>query len=224
MDRVIQKPVIGVTESRNGRPSMPFFNWLSLRLAGPLDGAAFDGLDGLLIGGGDDIGFELYGGVPVPNVKLDPERDKMELAALDHATRTDIPILGVCRGAQMLNVFYGGTLHEDIYEVYEAAPRNRTVLPRKSVSLEVESRLREIVGRNEIKVNSLHHQAVDRLGIGLKVSARDTHGMVQAIEDPNTPFRVGVQWHPEFLFYRTAHFRLFRDFVEAVKSSTIGTC
>lgn len=172
-------------------------------------------LDGLLIGGGDDIGAEIYGGVPVPDVRLDPLRDRLELGALEIAIPKEMPILGICRGAQMLNVALGGTLNRDIYEIFIQAPRMRTVLPRKQVNLESGSFLHRLTGLDCVTVNSLHHQSVDKLGNGLKVSGVDEYGIVQAIEDPNRKFRIGVQWHPEFLIYRKVHRRLFGAFVEA---------
>jgi putative glutamine amidotransferase len=128
------------------------------------------------------------------------------------------PILGVCRGAQMLNVALGGTLHLDIYEVYEAAPKMRTVLPRKDVSLLPGTSLRDICDRAELRVNSLHHQSVDELGDGLRIAARDDHDIVQAIEytNPADHFLLGVQWHPEFLLYRPSQRRIFASFMKAV--------
>lgn len=202
---------------------MWWFNALSLRLAGarPIRLTASDDveivrrLDGLLIGGGDDIAAHLYDGDVSLDVRIDPERDALELSALDRAVPLDLPVLGVCRGAQMLNVFFGGSLHQDIHAVYVEAPRLRTVLPRKSVDLVVGSRLARTVGRTELLVNSLHNQSVDRLASNLRAVGRDGWGIVQAVEDPGRPFLVGVQWHPEFLFYRRPQLRLFAALTRA---------
>jgi len=221
------RPVIGVTGSADRGRAMWWFAAIGLRLFGakprrivpPMEPGEVHGLDGLLIGGGDDIGAEIYGGVPVPDVRLDPLRDQLELAAVNIALPKRIPILGICRGAQMLNVALGGTLNEDIYKIYHEAPRMRTVLPRKRVDLTPGTRLHGLVGLDCINVNSLHHQSIRNTGRGLRVCGLDQHGIVQAIEDKGDVFRIGVQWHPEFLIYRKPHRRLFGAFVEACRET-----
>ena len=117
----------------------------------------------------------------------------------------------------MLNIFAGGNLHQDIYSAFEEVPRIHTPLPRKRVTLEPGTRLEKIIGVGTVKVNALHHQSVDRLGRGFQVAARDEFGIVQATEHQGPVFRVGVQWHPEFLFYRFPHRRLFGSLVEAAR-------
>lgn len=181
----------------------------------------FTKFDGLLVGGGDDIDAQLYGGMPAPNVRIDPERDELEIGAIQHFLSNGIPVLGVCRGAQMINVALGGSLHADIYDVYEAAPRLRTVLARKRIRIQDGTTLHRISGLETTWVNSLHHQSIDRLGQQLRVSARDEHDIVQAIESDRTagPFLTGVQWHPEFLPYRKEHRRIFEHFVAAAAST-----
>lgn len=221
------KPVIGVTGARDRGRFMWWFSALALRIFGarpvritpPMRADDIQKLDGLLIGGGDDIGAELYGGMPVPDVRIDPARDMLELDALRMALPAGMPVLGICRGAQMLNIALGGTLNQDIYEVFVRAPRMRTVLPRKQVNIAPDSRLREIVGMDCVIVNSLHHQSVREPGRGLSVSGTDEYDIVQSIEDAGQPFRIGVQWHPEFLMYRRAHRRLFGAFVKACKEA-----
>jgi putative glutamine amidotransferase len=211
----MRRPLIGVSTSRRGG----WRSFLMHRLALWRTGARAvrltagdtipDRLDGLVIGGGDDIGAEIYGGQVMPDIRIDPERDKLELKLLDTALPAGIPILGICRGSQMINVALGGTLHTDIHAVYVEAPRMRTVLPRKTVHIELDSRLHRITGCNPCRVNALHHQSVDRVGRGLRVVARDEAGIVQAIEGTGPNFILGVQWHPELLVFAAPQQRLF---------------
>lgn len=220
-----RRPVIGVTGPAGRGWALWAFAALSLRLHGararritpPLDPAALEGLDGLLIGGGDDIGVALYEDGVEPDIAIDPERDALELAALGQFWASGAPILGICRGAQMLNVFRGGTLHQDVVATYAIRRHPRTPLPLKRIRIEPGSRLAAALRLERIRVNSLHRQSVDRLGKGLSVAARDRHGMVQAVEDHSAAFRIGVQWHPELLPYRPQHRRLFAAFVDAAR-------
>ncbi len=221
------RPRIGVTSSLGGGRYMWWFYWLSMNLMGarptrlvaPVETEIFKQFDGFIIGGGDDIGAELYKGEAALDVRIDPERDTMELAALAHAARHDLPVLGVCRGAQMINVFMKGTLHQDLSQ-YDV-PNLWTPLPAKKVSFVDGTRLHEIFGRETLRVNSLHRQAVDELGAGLRVAARDEFRVIQAIEDPAARFRMGVQWHPEFLIYRAAHRKLFKAFIAAARERAL---
>ncbi len=201
------------------------FYWLALRLNGirpvrliaPAKPGLIERLDGLVIGGGDDIGAELYKGETALDVRIDPERDRLELDALASAVPRGQPVLGVCRGAQMLNVYFGGSLHQNMYDAYDGVPRRWTPLPAKTVTLDPKSRLAALFGVERMRVNSLHKQSIDKLGAGLRVCGRDEFGIVQAIEDPQAHFRFGVQWHPEFLIYRRSQRRLFSAFVGAVR-------
>jgi putative glutamine amidotransferase len=171
------------------------------------------GLSALVVGGGDDIGAELYGGRVTPDIRVDPARDALEFKLVKEAVPQGLPILGICRGAQIINVALGGTLHADIYEVYERCPRMRTVLPRKTVAIDNASRLYSILKCDPCYVNALHHQSIDRLGAGLTIVGRDEYGMVQAVEAPSPAFLIGVQWHPELLIFSMAQQQLFASLV-----------
>jgi putative glutamine amidotransferase len=218
----MSRPLIGVTTSRRGGWRSYLMHRLALSRVGaralrltagwPLPDEA---LDGLIIGGGDDIGAEIYGGAVIPDVRIDPERDKLELKLLAAALPARLPVLGICRGSQMINVALGGSLHTDIYEVYVQAPKMRTILPKKTVSILRGSRLDDIMGCNPCRVNALHHQSVDRLGRGLKVVAEDENGIVQAIEGDGTAFLIGVQWHPELLVWKSPQQRIFTALARA---------
>jgi putative glutamine amidotransferase len=220
----MSRPLIGVTTSRRGGWRSYLMHRWALWRAGArsvrlIAGRELPGepLDGLVIGGGDDIGAEIYGGQVLPDVRIDPERDKLELRLLEPALARGIPILGICRGSQMINIALGGTLHTDIYEVYMQAPRMRTILPKKTVRVVPGSRLDRILRCNPCRVNALHHQSVDRLGEGLQVVAQDEAGIVQATEGTGPNFLLGVQWHPELLVFRTPQQRLFEALVEAAR-------
>ncbi|MCA0041894.1 gamma-glutamyl-gamma-aminobutyrate hydrolase family protein [Celeribacter litoreus] len=219
------KPVIGVTTSkRSGWRIFPLVA-LNIWLAG---GRAvrfgtgrendLDAVDGLIIGGGDDISPDLYHGEVVASVRLDPVRDALEEDLVHEAFKRNMPVMGICRGAQMINVALGGTLYQDAYGTYVKSQHVRTVLPKKTVCPEADTRLSEITGPEEMVVNALHSQAVDKLGEGLRVAARDPGGMVQAIERINDPFAIGVQWHPEHLFYAHRQRALFRAIVTAASA------
>tara|TARA_B100000965_G_scaffold108413_1_gene89615 strand:+ start:288 stop:968 length:681 start_codon:yes stop_codon:yes gene_type:complete len=219
-----KRPRIGVTVSNRGAAMSWLANWLAVTRAGgravrmSVNGKTdIDGLDGLIIGGGDDIGAGLYGGELSLDLRIDEARDAMEQGALDQALHADLPVMGICRGSQMINIHLGGTLHQDIYTVYQDLPRMRTVLARKSVSIKEGTRLRRLMGGEQAKVNSLHHQAVDRLGDGLIVAARDGGGVIQATEHPGEDFLIGVQWHPEFLIFHHRHQNLFRGLIAAAE-------
>jgi putative glutamine amidotransferase len=130
---------------------------------------------------------------------LDPARDELEQRLLARAAERGVPVLGICRGAQLMNVFLGGTLYRDLSDFYEETPQIRTVLPRKIVVVEPDSRLGRALGATRCHVNALHEQAVRTLGEGLRVVARESTGVVQGIEREGHPFWIGVQWHPEYI-------------------------
>jgi putative glutamine amidotransferase len=166
-------------------------------------------LDAVVIGGGNDIGPEHYGGDIDARVKADPERDLLEIDWIKKAIGERIPMLGICRGAQLINVVMGGSLHQDIRAIRVRTKNRRGLLPTKRVRLDDGSEVSAIFGRGQIRVNSLHHQAVDRPGSGLRAVGRDLDQIVQAIESESGWPIIGVQWHPEYLLYLPSQLALF---------------
>lgn len=222
------RPVIGVTVShRSGWRIFPLMA-ANIRLAG---GRALrwqseadidlDAADGVVIGGGDDISPRLYGGQIAAEAHFDDARDAMETRVLAAAFEAGLPMLGICRGSQMLNVALGGTLHQDAYGVFSSR-FYKTVLPRKTVRVCDGTRLQAIAGAAPMQVNALHTQAVDRLGDGLRLAALDDGGMTQAIERVADPFALGVQWHPEHLLYARRQRRIFAALVCAARACAEG--
>lgn len=215
------RPLIGVTRSRKSGTMMTLLNRLALWRAGarslvlkPGTDTSLEGLDGLLIGGGDDLNPALYKGEISYDIRVDEARDMLEQRALEHAVENSLPVMGICRGSQMINVYFNGSLHQDIYKVYADAPRIRTVLAKKKVTTVAGTLINKLMACEACQVNSLHHQSVDRVGDGFKIAARDEHGIVQAIERDVMPRMFGVQWHPEMLPFHSGHQALFRELVE----------
>ena len=221
-------PTIGVTVSQRSGwrifPLVRFNLWLvgarAVRWQADRD-IDLDAVDGVIVGGGDDIAPALYGAELVMDARLDPARDEIEKQIVTAAMERGVPLMGICRGAQMLNVALGGTLDQDAYGTY-GSRRFKTVLPRKTVDVTPDTRLACIAGLAPMKVNALHSQSVDELGRDLRVAARDDGGMIQAIERVCDPFCVGVQWHPEHLFYARRQRALFRALVHAADAYRNG--
>lgn len=175
--------------------------------------------DGLLLPGGPDVAPGLYGQERSEKCgKPNPVRDTLETELLKAFLPTGKPIFGVCRGIQILNVFCGGTLHQDIADIQQCRHRDRLCCRFGSHKVRVEDGtiLHSILGETEILVNTLHHQAVDREAPGMKVCAVSTDGIVEAMEMPGHPFCLAVQWHPEMMASRNALQQgLFDAFVSA---------
>lgn len=174
-----------------------------------------DGLDGLILTGGLDVQPELYGAPRHP--LTDParaDRDEWELALLAGARERGIPVFGICRGLQLINVAYGGTLHQHLPEALgtERYKIGGGVFAENTVEVDADTTLAGLIGAGPYGVHSYHHQGVDRLGEGLVVTARTDDGLVQAFETPGDDYLVAVQWHPE---ENSADRRLFLGLVAA---------
>lgn len=146
-------------------------------------------------------------------LSVDLARDDLEWRLLRDAIQNRIPVLGICRGAQLINVYHDGTLYQDLASYYRERPKITTIYPRKTVYLETDSRLHDIFNNGTIRVNSLHNQAVKKAGKMIRVVAREQDGVAQAIEHTDYPFMTGVQWHPEYLPQVPSQKRLFDQLV-----------
>lgn len=145
----------------------------------------------------------------------DSQRDMLEAQLIEHALEHDKPLLGICRGAQLLNIKLGGSLFQNIKEFYTEIPHVRTLLPRKHIRVKPDTKLFNALREHDCVVNALHDQAIRKLGDRVRVTARDKANVIQAIEHLDHLFVVGVQWHPEYLPQVRQQQRLFRHLVNA---------
>lgn len=196
----------------------------------PLDVGLVDDLlerfDGVCLSGGPDLDPRGYGQPPHPRTgPVAPELDAFELAVARAADARRLPILGICRGMQLLNVARGGSLYQHLADVHGSAIDHRQTAPGTQpthwVSLQPDSRIARTLRRRRVKVNSFHHQGVDRLGEGLRASGRAGDGTVECIEAVDREFVLGVQWHGESLVSRPEHAALFRAFTAAARARRV---
>jgi putative glutamine amidotransferase len=159
-----------------------------------------DALDGLLFSGGSDLGPDTYGAEAHPETTgVRPERDRAELALLEAALARDMPVLAVCRGFQVLNVVRGGDLVQHLPDIVGNSTHREVTgtFSEHPVQIEEQSRLGTLLGDDHAPVKSHHHQGVGRLGEGLREVAWAQDGTIEALEDPDRRFALGVLWHPE---------------------------
>lgn len=182
--------------------------------------ATLDGCAGLVLMGGTDVNPARYGEAAAPETDLpDEERDDVEFAVLSEALARDVPVLAICRGMQLLNVACGGSLVQHLGSKHHDPNLENPSDAAHEVEALEGSLLHRSVGAGRFRVNSRHHQAVSKVGAGLRVSGRDTQfGTVEAIEREGSRFVLAVQWHPEDQASRDAlQKRLFQSFADAVR-------
>jgi putative glutamine amidotransferase len=184
------------------------------------------GFDALVLGGGVDVDPARYGTEVLPdgNVEVDPERDAIDFTLLEEALRERRPVLGICRGLQVINVALGGTLVQDLpierpSPVVHQNPDDEKTKRDHTVTVAPGTRLAAIAGAGELAVNSRHHQAIARVAPGLQVSAAAEDGVPEAVESAGSAngWLVAVQWHPENLAGDPASAGLFAEFVAAAR-------
>jgi putative glutamine amidotransferase len=176
--------------------------------------ALLDRLDAICLSGGPDLDPDAYG-APERHAELGPTEPGLDAFELDLARAADargIPLLGICRGAQAMNVARGGSLHQHLPGHRQTEPATATT---HSVHVDAGTRLAALVGTRPLRVNSFHHQAVDVLGHGLRAVAHAADGTIEAIEAPGSRFLLGVQWHAEGLTAFARHRALFEALVAA---------
>lgn len=233
------KPVIGITTAQSktvyGQPTVMLMqSYINAVMQGggvPVlipsliaeDGwdMIYSRVDGILFSGGGDIGLEYSPGEPHPRIdEVDLARDSIELRMIRAAASDGKPFLGICRGCQVMNVALGGNLYTHIPDQLPNAldhsyPGNmRTVLVHE-VKIEEGTHLAGIFGEPILKVNSLHHQGLKEVAPSLRVAGYAPDGLVEAVELPDHPFGLAVQWHPEWLTDQESTRNLFRKFVDA---------
>lgn len=179
-------------------------------------------LDGLVLSGGTHVHPGRYGQQPEVTANYDRKRDATDQRLLEEAERIGIPVLGICRGAQFINVFHGGSLCQNVTPFRVHTRHRPLLLPMQTVRVVKTSRLGHIMQSSMIGANRIHSQAIKRLGRNLRVVAVDNDLFVQAIENTHDQWLMGVQWHPEYLLYHGGHRRIFGQFVQAALDFKLG--
>ncbi len=180
----------------------------------------FERFEGLLLIGGEDVALDRYGGISHESVSIpNLERDEIEIQLVREAMRRNFPLLGICRGQQVMNVAMGGTLISDIPSqtiapLVHYAPKGEPPA-HHLVTLEPDSKLKNIYQEDSIETNSYHHQAVDKLAACFTRSAFSFDDLLEAFEAPEQPFAFGLQWHPERMQSIPLQRKIFNAFISA---------
>lgn len=174
-------------------------------------------LDGLVLSGGTHVHPSRFGQQPQVTANYDPARDETDQRLLTEGEALKLPVLGICRGAQFINVYRGGTLCQNVTPLRINTRHRPLLLPLQTVRLVHDTRLGRLLHGPQIGANRIHSQAIKRLGQDLRVSAIDNDLFVQAIENTRGQWLMGIQWHPEYLLYHSGHRRIFSHFVHAAR-------
>lgn len=175
-------------------------------------------LDGLVLSGGTHVHPNRYGQQPQVTARYDLMRDETDHRLLEQAEQLGLPVLGICRGAQFINIFHGGSLCQNVTPLRMKTRHRPLLLPLQTVQLVHTSRLGRLMHSTIIGANRIHSQAIKQLGRNLRVTAVDNDLFVQAIENTGQQWLMGVQWHPEYLLYHPGHRRIFSHFVHAARA------
>lgn len=218
-------PLIGISGSMNADETTSYLlrNYMRAVLSGgaapvllspDLDDCALDAclsrLDGLLLAGGNDVAPSLFGQLPIDELgEVNPLRDHFEIRLIQRAQALHMPVLGICRGVQIMNVALGGTLWQDLSSQYRTADGRKPMCHRQTcpggypshrVRVSSGTLLSTILPSEQAEVNSFHHQAVADVAPALRICAVAEDGVIEGVECPSLPFFLGVQWHPERTF------------------------
>jgi putative glutamine amidotransferase len=230
-----QPPLIGITTSGRmltGNFSLSKFYVEAIRSAGgvpilipagePNLAAMFAQLDGLVFSGGGDIDPRMYSGVSHPTIyNIDPERDRSEISLAQMALATEIPILGICRGLEILVVATGGSLIPHLPDEFGeviAHRANQTLSTEHTVKIDRNTHLAQIVGTIEVSVVSWHHQAAGSIPSEWRIAAKAPDGVIEAIEHKDRPWAIALQWHPEMSIQDSSQYRIFHAFVTEART------